>query len=254
MNLKVISFNVLCAGPEGMYWTDRKAMVTDILNNQHPDSFGVQESHYNWMQALCEALPDYAYIGVGRDDGNLGGEFSPVFYLKDKFDVLDSGTFWVSETPDEPSYGWDAACRRVCSWAKLENKQTGEKYVHINTHLDHKGEEARTKGLQAVLDFAAKFSESVVLTGDFNFEEGCELYKQMTSGCLEDTKFAAEKTMNSITFNAFHPLISNDEVTGIIDFINVTKGTKVNSYAVITDKPNGKFPSDHYPVVAEIEV
>ncbi len=255
MNLKVMSYNVLCYGPDEMDWTIRHPLVTDLIKKELPDSFGVQEAHYDWMKTLSSSLTDYAYIGVGRDDGKEDGEFSAVFYLKDKFDVLDSGTFWLSETPDVPgSKGWDGACRRVCSWAKLCDKSSGETYVHMNTHLDHRGPEARTKGLQLLLDFAEKFSEKTVLTGDFNFEEGGTLYKQMTSGRLVDTKYAAADTMSSITYNAFYPLLNDKGDPEIIDFINVSNDTKVNKYRVLTDKPDGRFPSDHYPVVAEIEV
>lgn len=254
MDLKIMTFNVLCYGPDEMFWLDRKGMVTDILRENKPDSFGLQESHYDWMKAVCEALPEYAYVGAGRDDGKNGGEFSPVFYLKDKYDVVDSGTFWLSETPDTPSFGWDAACRRVCSWAKLKEKESGKEYVHINTHLDHKGPEARTKGLQQVIDHAAKFDVPVVCTGDFNFTEGCDLYKQMVSGCLADSKYTAEDTMSNVTFNAFYPIIEDKGVPGIIDYISFTKGIKVKKYQVILDKPNGKFPSDHYPVMAIAEI
>ena len=254
MEIKIMSFNVLCYGPDGMFWTDRKGMVADILRENKPDSFGLQESHYDWMQAVSEALPEYACVGVGRDDGAQGGEFSPVFYLKDKYDVLDSGTFWLSETPDTPSYGWDAVCRRVCSWAKLRNKENGTEYVHINTHLDHIGPNARTNGLQMILDHAAKFDVPVVCTGDFNFREGCELYKQMTSGCLKDAKYAAEDTMSNVTFNAFYPVVNKPEAPGIIDFINFSKDVNVKKYKVITDRPDGKFPSDHNPVLATAEI
>ncbi len=250
MEVKIISFNVLCYGPDGMEWPTRKGMVTDILKNNRPDSFGLQESHYDWMTAVSEALPEYAYVGVGRDDGMQGGEYSPVFYLKDKYDVLDSGTFWLSETPDKPSFGWDAVCRRVCSWAKLQDKKSGTTYVHINTHLDHRGALARTNGLQMILDFAEKFDVPVVCTGDFNFKEGCELYKQMTSGCLADSKYTAKDTMNNITFNAFYPIIEKPEAPMIIDYVSFTKGVDVEKYRVITDRPDGKFPSDHYPVMA----
>ena len=254
MKIKVMSYNVLCYGPDEMNWTLRKGMVTDIIKREAPDSFGVQEAHFDWMTALSNALPEYAYVGVGRDDGKNDGEFSAVFYLKDKFDVLDSGTFWLSETPDTPSRGWDGRCSRVCSWAKLQDKESKKVYVHMNNHLDHIGPVARQNGLQLLLDFAAKFSEPVVLTGDFNFNEGCELYRQMTSGTLKDAKFAAKDSKGGITFNAFYPIKNKAEDMAVIDFINVSNDVDVISYKVIDDKPDGKFPSDHFPVMAEIEI
>ncbi len=255
MKLKVMSYNILCYGPEEMDWTLRHPMVTELIKNYKPDSFGVQEAHYDWMKTLFASLTEYAYVGVGREDGKNEGEFSAVFYLKDKFELVDSGTFWLSETPDVPgSKGWDGACRRVCSWAKLKEKESGETYVHMNTHLDHRGPEARTKGLQMVLDCAEEFNGPVVLTGDFNFDEGCDLYKQMTSGKLVDSKHATEDTMSHYTYNGFYPTFNKEDHTGIIDFVNVTKDIKVEKYRVLTDTPDGKFPSDHFPVVAEIEI
>lgn len=252
MDLKIISYNILCQGMKGRHWLDRKEMVIDILKTQRADSFGVQEAHYDWMKTLCAALPEYDYVGVGRDDGDKDGEFSAVFYLKDKFDVVDSGTFWLSETPEKPSRGWDGACTRICSWAKLKCKKCGEEYVHMNTHLDHIGEQARTKGLALVLDFAKNFSEPVVLTGDFNLEEGSDLYKQMTAEDFRDAKHATDDTMHDYTCNSFYPFKGEAQI--IIDFINVSKTIKVNKYRVLTDKPNGEYPSDHYPVVANITI
>lgn len=255
MKLKIMSYNILCYGPDNMDWTIRHPMVTDLIRREQPDSFGVQEAHFDWMQTLSASLPEYDYVGVGREDGKNEGEFSAVFYLKNKFTVVDSGTFWLSETPDVAgSKGWDGACHRVCSWAKLKEKESGEIYVHMNTHLDHRGDEARTKGLQLLLDFAKDISEKIVLTGDFNFFEGCDLYKQMTSGRLVDSKFVAADTMDSVTYNAFYPLLNDKDDPAVIDFINVSDDIKVNKYRVLTDRPDGKFPSDHYPVMAEIEI
>ncbi len=253
MNLKVMSYNVLCYGPDEFNWILRRDMVIDLIKRELPDSFGVQEAHYDWMKTLCDALPEYAYVGIGRE-GGTEGEFSAVFYLKNKFTILDSGTFWLAEDPNVPAKGWDAACYRVCSWAKLQSKESSQIFVHMNTHLDHIGNEARTKGLQLILDYAEKFNEPTVLTGDFNFPEGCALYKQMTSSVFVDSKYATENNVEHYTFNAFYPYMDREDELEIIDYVNVTKNIKVNSYKVITDKPDGKFPSDHFPVVAEIEI
>lgn len=255
MNLKVMSYNILCYGPEQYDWTLRHPMVTDLIKSHMPDSFGVQEAHYDWMQTLSASLPEYDYVGVGREDGDKEGEFSAVFYLKDKFSVLDSGTFWLSETPEVAgSKGWDGVCHRICSWAKLCEKESGKVYIHMNTHLDHIGPVARTKGLQLLLDFSEKFNEPAVLTGDFNFPEGCDLYKQMVSGNFVDSKHVADDTMEHYTYNAFYPLLNDEDDPEIIDFVNVTKDIKVKKYRVLTDRPDGRFPSDHFPVIAEIEI
>ena len=102
------------------------------------------------MEDLTEGLPEYGWVGVGRDDGQEAGEFNPVFYRKDKYDLVDSGTFWLSETPELPSLGWNGGCNRLCTWVILREKATGFTYAHVNTHLDNASEEARVNGAKLV--------------------------------------------------------------------------------------------------------
>ena len=121
--MKVMSFNVLCSGKGQNWWGKRKPLVRDVIRKYDPDTFGLQEAHYRWMNYLCKELKDtYDYVGVGRDNGKRMGEFSPVFYKKDKYEVIETGNFWLSETPEKPGKGWDAACVRICSYAVLKDK------------------------------------------------------------------------------------------------------------------------------------
>lgn len=248
--MRIISFNLLCSGIGSRDWHFRRKLAVELINKAAPDSFGVQEAHQGWMDALIKGLPEYGYIGVGRDDGKQDGEYSAVFYLKDKFELIDNGTFWLSETPDVPSKGWDGACVRICSWARLKEKASGKEYVHMNTHLDHVGAVAQIKGAEMIRDKAESFDVPVVCTGDFNVFEGSECYKCVISGRLADSKMLAPDTMSSVTYHGFTP----EKIQDIIDFIFVDESSvKVQKYAVLNYKIDNKFYSDHYAVCADVE-
>ncbi|MBQ6163653.1 MAG: endonuclease/exonuclease/phosphatase family protein [Clostridia bacterium] len=249
-----MSFNVLCAGNKlkKTYWTDRKFLVSDLIRKYRPDTFGLQEAHHRWMRHICNALPEYDYVGVGRDNGKRMGEFSPVFYLKDKYDVADSGTFWLSETPDKPSKGWDGACIRICSWAVLKEKATGKQFVHFNTHLDHVGPTAQREGAKLIAERSLALKDlPAIMTGDFNVEPDSEAFKTVIDAGFEEARFASGKTDEPKTFHDFERREEKDR--SIIDYIFVRNGFQVKDYKVITEKPGGFLPSDHYPVIAELE-
>ncbi len=247
--MKVMTYNILCWGAEGHEVEKRRPLVKETVKKLDPDFFGVQEATPQWMTYLRANFDEYGSVGVGRDDGKDEGEYSAVFFKKDKFELLDSGNFWLSETPDVPSKGWDAACIRICSWALLKDLKTGKKFVHLNTHLDHVGIEARKEGMKLIFKKAESLSAPVVVTGDFNFEQGSDFYKELVSGKLRDSKFAAEESNDSVTYNGF-----GEEKPETIDFIMVSPDFEVKKYAVIDEKINNEYPSDHYPVVAEIEL
>lgn len=255
--MKIMSFNVLCGGPdeENRYWTQRKEMVLDVIKKYHPDSFGLQEAHHRWMNYLCKNLPEYDYVGVGRDNGKRMGEFSPVFYLKEKYEVVDSGNFWLSETPEKPGKGWDAACVRICSYAVLKDKKTGKKYVHYNTHLDHKGQVAMREGAKLIAERCIKYPDMpAFITGDFNVTPDSEAYKTVITSGYSDSRHIAEKSDNTHTFHYFDKLDEGELRRDIIDYIFAKNIKKCKTFKVITDKYNGEFPSDHYPVIAEFEI
>lgn len=249
--VRIMSFNLLCKGKDEHRMENRRAIAAQSIMALMPDSLGVQEATPEWMRWLGKHLPGYDSVGVGRDNGKKRGEYSAVFYLKDKYQVADSGTFWLSATPEKPSMGWDAVCMRVCTWAVLEDRQTGKQYVHINTHLDHRGDIAREKGIDLVLKKAAQFELPVVCTGDFNLFEGSPLYEQLMGGVLRDTKFLAPDTMKSATFHHFNV---PHEGFGIIDYVLANDRVKPLVYRVVTDGVDGRFVSDHYPLYADVEM
>ena len=248
--IRVMSFNILCAGEGEHSMPNRLGIATRTIAEYYPDSVGLQEATPYWMLWLNIMLPEYDYVGVGRDDGKCKGEFSAIFYLKAKYKVIDSGTFWISETPEVPSKGWDATCNRVCTWAVLENKVTGERYAHINTHLDYNGILPRQKGIEMILEKAAGYHDiPVVCTGDFNLYEGSDYYKQLTAGTLHDTKFLAPDTMKNATFHHF--ALPTDE-RNVIDYVLANDKATPLVYRVVTEGIDGKFVSDHYPVYSDV--
>lgn len=255
--MKIMSFNILCGGAGERDWKPRREYVTETIKKYAPDSFGVQEAHYDWMKVLIKELPEYSYFGVGRDDGEKAGEFSAVFYLKNKFDLTDSGNFWLSETPDKPGLGWDAACVRICSWAALKENETGKEFVHFNTHLDHIGAVAMQKGAELVTIKAKQLSpdKAAVFTGDFNVTPQSAPYKAVIEGGFLDARNIAAVSDDSCTFHTTTKApLKEDTYMNIIDYIFVKGNVKVNSFKVIKDSFGGSFPSDHFPVISEMEI
>lgn len=249
---RILSFNVLCAGKENRWWENRVPFVCSVIKEYKPSSFGVQEAHWEWMQALCENLPEYDYVGVGRDDGDKDGEFSAVFYLKDEFTASESGNFWLSETPDKPSLGWDAVCIRNATYVKLTHKESGKEYIHFNTHLDHIGVNAQINGVKMIQEKAASFGGvPVVCTGDFNVYQDSECYNVMVSANMGDSRKLAPDTDDCYTFHGFRP----EEIRERIDFVFVDKATvKPLKFKVINKLIDGEFYSDHNAVYADIEL
>ena len=248
--VRIMSFNIRCGE-----FPDRGEIVPRLIADYHPDSVGLQECTYDWYNYLRLFLEDeYEFVGVGRDTGDRGskcGEMSLVLYRKDKYNLVDSGTFWLSETPDEVSRGWDGACNRICTWVLLENKETGERYAHVNTHLDHEGPLARQNGVELVKEKALSFDVPTVVTGDFNFKKGTDLYTSLVTGGLIDTQDAAVHTMYGKTYHAYNGGSEGDP----IDFICVNdKIGEVKTYKIIRDMYDGKYTSDHYPVFSDVVV
>lgn len=248
-----MSFNVLCGGNGENEWKKRIPLVVRTIRNCNPDTFGVQEAHIGWMKALTGAFPDYDYVGVGRDDGKKKGEFSAVFFRKDKFKVLDKGNFWLSETPEKPGKGWDAACVRICSWAKLKDKTTGKEFIHFNTHLDHKGPIAMQNGAELVAQKAVEIAPELpaFFTGDFNVTPESAPCKAVKDGGFVDSRDIAKITDMSETYHAFEA--PDKSAWSIIDYVFCKGDIKVKRFKVIKKHIDGQVPSDHYPVYADVE-
>jgi endonuclease/exonuclease/phosphatase family metal-dependent hydrolase len=200
--------------------------------------------------------------GVGRDDGKNGGEFSPIFYRRDRFELLEKSTFWLSPTPDKiGSKGWDAALPRIASWIKLKDRQSGVVFCVINTHFDHRGATARTESAGVILKQVREqfVGLPVILTGDFNTIPGTPPYDILIGKGAErdvvlffDTfEQSAQKPLGpNSTWNGFEAIVPNRR----IDFVFTTKSVKVNRFQILEDQREGRFPSDHLPVITELEL
>jgi endonuclease/exonuclease/phosphatase family metal-dependent hydrolase len=229
-------------------------MVTDLLKFHKADIFGLQEALFGQIKDIENALPGFGWFGTGRDDDDKAGEFSPIFYNKDLFNLIENGQFWLSETPDKPGLGWDAACNRVCVWGKFEQKETGRHFFVFNTHFDHKGDTARANSAKLILKFIAekKLKENlpVILTGDFNLTPDqlpILLIKKDLSDCRD---ISVEQPYGPVgTFNAFQP---DSPLDRRIDYIFVNNKVKVIKFAILTDSKDNRYPSDHLPVFVKI--
>lgn len=254
--LTVMSYNIRYDNPgDGEdAWPKRRDHLAAQLRFYSPDVFGIQEGLHRQLLYLDEQLPAYTRVGVGRDDGREGGEYSCLYFLKKRFGVLASGTFWLSETPDTVSKGWDAALPRVCTYAHLYDSLAGRKLWVFNTHFDHIGKEARRRSAALILEKIATMNRSndaVILTGDFNAEPADEPIAVITRELRDAQSISQEPPFGPEgTFNAFN---FHDPVRRRIDYIFLNdKGLKVAKYAVPSDSRNCHYPSDHLPVLARL--
>jgi len=257
-SLKIMTYNIrldLASDGENA-WPNRKAYWASQISFYEPDIFGIQEALPHQVTDINNLLPDYDYVGVGRD-GEGKGESSNIFFKRNRFKVIEQSTFWLSETPEKISKGWDAALNRVCTYALFKDTKTKKSFWVFNTHLDHIGEIARTNSIQLILSKIKELNaqnDPVFLMGDFNSEPTeqriIDLKKQMN-----DSKeiSEAEPFGPKGTFNAFK---HNEAVTKLIDYIFLSKGSpfKVKKYAVLSDSKDLKYPSDHLPVFIELEL
>lgn len=240
----------------GNLWKDRKAYVASLINFHDFDIFGTQEAQPHQLEEVLKALPAYARYGKGRDDGGDQGEHSAIFYKKDKFQLLSSGDFWLSETPDKPGLGWDATCcNRICSWVYLQDKKTKKKFYFFNVHFDHQGKVARLESSRLMIQKIKEIAKGApsILTGDFNAGRDAEPYKILAnSNTIRDSyKDVSNPYENNSSFNGF----KNDfKTTEVIDHIFISKQWKASKWGILTDTYFGKFPSDHFPVVVELTV
>lgn len=250
-DLKVMSFNVrMSSANDGTNsWTLRYPAVGDMFKDQKPDIMGVQEALYEQIYFFDNNFKDYKYVGVGREDGKKEGEFMAIFWNKKTVSLLDWGTYWLSETPDKPSMGWDAACFRTATWALMKDKKTGKKFYFVNTHLDHVGKEARRNGLKLVMDKIAAMNKDglpLVLTGDFNVTPDDPALVDVDAN-MKSARKVAEKTDNTGTFNNW------GKASSVIDYIYFTGFSSCPEYHTVTEKyAERKFVSDHYPITAEL--
>lgn len=263
---------------EGNAWPKRCQVICDMMNFEQPDIFGTQEVLVGQLRDLKQGLDGYDCIGVGRDDGKEAGEYSAIFYKKDKLKRLDYGNFWLNETPDKPALGWDAACIRICTWGKFQDVKTKLKFYFFNLHMDHVGVVARREAAKLVVRKIKEIAGSnapVILTGDFNVDQHDEIYQIFTqSGLLKDSYTAAKmRFAENGTFQGFKSSLLTD---CRIDHVFVSNKFQVNQYGILTNgywtEGNSRevskegaapqelnfrqyvhrLPSDHYPVMVKL--
>ena len=251
--LNIATFNLRMDTPSDgeNAWPKRKDMVKELIRFHDFDICGTQEGFEHQLDDILE-LGNYAYVGVGRDDGKETGEHSAILYKKDRFEVLGKGNFWFSETPDIPSKGWDATCcNRICSWAKFKDKKSGKEFYVFNLHYDHEGRVARRNSslllLERIQDIAGDMP--VFCTGDFNSTPEDEPIQIIyNNGKLRDSyQVTLQPPYGTVgTFNSFN---LHSPMKDRIDYIWVTEGIKVAKYGVLNEQQYSRFPSDHFPVM-----
>ncbi len=257
-DLNVMTFNIRLNLPSDgdNAWPNRKEMAASMIRYNAPHLFGVQEAFQGQVNDLVRRLPDYNWLGVGRDDGKEAGEYMAIFYLKERLELLREDTFWLNEHPESPGLGWDAAYNRVVTWAQFKDLETDQKFFHFNTHFDNRGEVARQESAKLLLNRIQNIAgrSPVILTGDFNTFPESEPYRILTaSGLLTDAKTITQAPHHgpSRTFNGFD-LASLKTSEPPIDYIFVSQQVKVIKHATLSDTMDGFFPSDHMPVIATI--
>lgn len=258
--LTIMSYNIRYDNPDDGInaWPNRKDHVAEMMADVYSaDIIGVQEALKHQLDELQERMPGYSWVGVGRDDGKDQGEFSPIFYNKDRFDLIATNTFWLSETPDRPgSRSWDAAITRIATWARLSDQESGREFYVINTHFDHRGDVARVESARLITKFIEGLDEGipVLLTGDFNVTEKSEAYAVLAdSPILNDARYLSEEGHEGPTasFSNWETLQPEESR---IDYIFVNSHVSVLSHIIADDRYDGRFPSDHLPVIARVEM
>lgn len=254
--VNVMTYNLRYANPDDgeNYWELRKADVASLITYYQPDILGIQEGLIPQVSYLQETLTHYSYVGVGRDDGDLEGEFSAIFYNTDIFEPVTTHTYWLSETPDQPSVGWDAALERIVTFVMLKHKASGKLYPVFNTHFDHQGAVARLNSAKLILQKVGSLEESlerVIVMGDLNSEPDSAPIATFKS-ILNDSYEIATKAPYGPpgTYNRFNTALVPQRR---IDYI-FTRGFSVKSYRQIDDRrDNGLYFSDHLPVFVQLE-
>ncbi len=241
---------------KGNVWTKRCQVMCDQINFESPDVLGMQEVLVGQLHDFQRLLDNYSSIGVGRDDGKEAGEYAAIFYKNDRVKLLDSGNFWLNETPDVPKLGWDAACIRICTWGKFKDLRTKKKFYFFNLHMDHVGVVARREAAKLVVSRIKEMAQDapVVLTGDFNVDQTDEIYGIFAhSGILKDSyEIARIRFAENGTFNSFKVETKTDSR---IDHVFVSPSFKVEAYGLRTDSYWAKGRrnlSDHYPVFVKL--
>ena len=261
LDLQIMTFNIRNgrANDGENDWIRRNLFVSDVIDQYSPDVLGIQEAFRFQLDELTQRLPEYGLVGIGRDSGTAG-EYSAILYQKKRFDVSESGTFWLSDTPAKPSRHWGSACLRICTWAHFTDRASKRSFYVYNTHLDHESQQAREKGVQLIMKYIEErtHQDPFVLTGDFNADEDNPVFENL-KGIESSVSPAGTELVDS--FRMLHP---NKKPAGTfhdfrggldgpkIDYILVTPDTRTLEASIVTINRNGCYPSDHFPVTAQL--
>jgi len=254
--MSVMTYNIRYDNPDdgANAWSQRKAELANQISFHGPDILGIQEGLLHQVKYLDSALLDYRYVGQGRDDGRRKGEFCAIFFRHTRFEKLSEGTLWLSETPDRPSTGWDAALPRIATWVRLDDLEDGRSLVVINTHFDHQGEQARKESAKLLVTFVKSLERqgdaAVVLMGDFNASPDEEPIKQLDFSLFDSHDESLDPPFGPTGTWANWQV--GNSLDRRIDYIWVNEGFTVEKYGVLTDHRNGRYYSDHLPVWVQL--
>lgn len=249
-----MSYNIRYDNPgDGLNaWPVRRDFLAEQIKTVDPDILGVQESLPHQVAWLGQALSGYSRVGAGRDEGG-SGESTTIFFRTNRFELKLSGTFWLSETPNELSRGWDAAIRRICTWVIVNDKVSNHVCLVMNTHFDHVGVEARKRSAELIVRKAKELNPGnypVVILGDFNSTPDSEAVKLLASSFIDARTAASNRSLpQQGSFNAFD---SSHSATQLIDHVFVSESIRVSRFTLLVESHDKRYPSDHFPVVAEV--
>lgn len=249
MMLKVVSFNIRnCNDPNGNSVAERAPRLYNAIDPIKPDLIGLQEYKEHWAVHINKYFSNEYDMLIKWRSSDFDEESVPLLWRKDKFKCIDSGCFWLSDTPNVESKGWDEIydCYRICAYVVLKDKATGETFTFMNTHFGF-GDNGQVASAQLIADFSK--NKKMVLTGDFNMTPGSLGYKKISESLIDVN--AATAKNNTSTFHGYEPDKNTDV---LIDYCFITNQINPISYSVIDSLTDGKYPSDHYGILAEIEI
>lgn len=231
-------------------WDLRKPATKQMLETEQPTIFGLQEAYPEQLAFIDECCPQFSRVGVGRDDGKEEGEFMALYYRNDLYELLNSGDFWLSETPDVPTMGWDAACYRIVTWAKLKDVKTEKAFYAFNTHLDHVGQVAREQSLLLIVNKINEIVEDetlpVFLSGDFNSDVSSPIFDPLKA-VMNDSRALLPTKQWEASFNYFGKPYDGNPVIDHIFY----KNAEITDFRTLNGDYGKPYISDHYPIMAE---
>jgi endonuclease/exonuclease/phosphatase family metal-dependent hydrolase len=260
--LRIMTFNLrldlASDGPNA--WPHRRDWVASLIRFHAPDAIGVQEALAHMLTELDARLPGFARVGVGRADGRAGGEFSAILYRTDRLELLDNGTFWLSPSPEVPgSKGWDAAIERIATWARFRDRRSGCAHLHLNTHFDHIGEQARQESARLIRQRVAALAGTlpIIVTGDLNADPHSAPYRIFTRDTIPGASAPLRDAFDASSGGHYGPTSTWTAFKAIepgrrIDYVLVSTQVPVLTHAILPDSWDGRFPSDHLPVIAAV--